>query len=129
MPSAGRPQVAHCAASGHQVLLTLRVVVDPTTLEPTSKLDANGLLALKNLGSAAATVAEAKADPLVLKAIEAGIGAANGKAASRAQNVQKFTILDGELSVPGGELTSTQKLKRNVVTSKYAKEIDAMYGG
>ena len=64
---------------------------------------------------------------VVLKALQKGIDVANAKAASRAQKVQKFAILPTDLSVPGGELTSTQKLKRNVVSTKYAKEIAALY--
>ena len=50
-------------------------------------------------------------------------------AASKAQKVQKFYILDKDLSVPGGELTGTQKLKRNVVTDKYKSEIASLYPG
>lgn len=108
-------------------LLTLRVVMDAATLQPTDQLDTNCLLALKAIGSSATTVAAAKADPLVAKAIQAGIDKANANAASRAQKVQKFVILDTELSVPGGELTATQKLKRDVVATKYAMEIESMY--
>jgi len=86
-------------------LLTLRVVMDPDTLRPTDKLDANCLLAMQAIGSSATTVAEAKADPKLAKAVQEGIDRANAAAASRAQKVQKFVVLDTELSVPGGELT------------------------
>ena len=44
----------------------------------------------------------------------------NSVATSKAQRVQKFCILDGDFSVPGGELTGTQKLKRPIVNKKYA---------
>lgn len=109
------------------VLLTLRVVMNTATGEPTSQLDPNCLRALQAEGSSSKTVAEAKSDPLVAAAIQKGIDAANTKAASRAQKVQKFVVLDSDLSVPGGELTGTQKLKRNVVNEKYAKQIESMY--
>jgi len=110
------------------ILLTLRVVIDPATLQPTTNLDTNALLALRTIGSTATTIAEAKADPLVAAAIQAGIDKYNKQsAASRAQNVQKFVVLDTDFSVPGGELTGTQKLKKNVVHEKYAKEIEGMY--
>ena len=106
-------------------LLTLRVVmVGP---QPTDKLDATCLLAMQAIGSSATTVAEAKADPEVAKAVQEGIDRANAAAASRAQKVQKFVVLDTELSVPGGELTATQKLKRDVVAKKYSAEIESMY--
>ena len=36
-------------------------------------------------------------------------------------------ILDSDFSVPGGELTGTQKLKRPVVTEKYSAQIEGMY--
>ncbi|EOD11166.1 hypothetical protein EMIHUDRAFT_215022 [Emiliania huxleyi CCMP1516] len=102
-------------------LLTLRVVMDPDTLRPTDKLDANFLLAMQAIGSSATTVAEAKADPKLAKAVQEGIDRANAAAASRAQKVQKFVVLDTELSVPGGELTATQKLKRDVVEKKRSR--------
>ena len=108
-------------------LLTLRVVVDAATLQPTSKLDANCLLAMRAIGSAATTVDEAKVDPKVAAAIQAGLDKANANAASRAQKIQKFVVLDGDLSVPGGELTATQKLKRDVVNKKYSALIESMY--
>ena len=110
-------------------LLTLRVVMEPTEVgpQPTDKLDATCLLAMQAIGSSATTVAEAKADPKVAKAVQEGIDRANAAAASRAQKVQKFVVLDTELSVPGGELTATQKLKRDVVAKKYSAEIESMY--
>jgi len=112
------------------ILLTLRVVVDPITFEPTTDLDPSGLIALGKISAdcTAKTLAEAKADERVTASIQAGIDQYNSNfAASRAQKVQKWVILDGEFSMPGGELTATQKLKRNVVTTKYAKDIEALY--
>jgi long-subunit acyl-CoA synthetase (AMP-forming) len=46
---------------------------------------------------------------------------------ARVQTVKRFTILPNELTVDGGELTPTLKLRRKVIVQKYAKEIDAMY--
>ena len=41
-----------------------------------------------------------------------------------AQTLKKFLILRGELTIGGGDLTPTLKLKRNVVVAKYQTEID-----
>jgi long-subunit acyl-CoA synthetase (AMP-forming) len=46
---------------------------------------------------------------------------------ARVQTVKKFAILPGELSVDGGELTPTMKVKRKVVSQKYASVIDRLY--
>jgi long-subunit acyl-CoA synthetase (AMP-forming) len=45
----------------------------------------------------------------------------------RAWGIKKFVILPEELSIEGGELTPTMKLKRRVVNTKYAEEIESMY--
>jgi long-chain acyl-CoA synthetase len=44
-----------------------------------------------------------------------------------AAKVQKFSILPRDFSVETGELTPTLKTKRSVVTSRFAKTIEAMY--
>lgn len=43
------------------------------------------------------------------------------------EQIKKFTILDRELSIEGGELTPTMKVKRNKVSEHFAAEIEAMY--
>jgi long-chain acyl-CoA synthetase len=50
----------------------------------------------------------------------------NAKVA-RYQQIKRFRVLPVELSVEGGELTPTMKIKRSVVHEKYAAEIDALY--
>jgi long-subunit acyl-CoA synthetase (AMP-forming) len=52
--------------------------------------------------------------------------ACNAKVA-RYQTIKKITILPTTFSVDGGELTPTLKVKRNVVSEKFAKEIAALY--
>jgi len=46
---------------------------------------------------------------------------------ARVEQVKKFEILPHDLSQEGGELTPTLKVKRNVVTQKYEKEVDELY--
>lgn len=48
-------------------------------------------------------------------------------AISRSQKVQKFTIINDELTVENGLLTPTMKMKRRVIVDKYSLEIDSMY--
>ncbi len=46
---------------------------------------------------------------------------------ARVEQVKKFTILPTDLSQARGELTPTLKVKRNVIATKYATEIDRLY--
>ncbi|HEX9822747.1 MAG TPA: long-chain fatty acid--CoA ligase [Methylomirabilota bacterium] len=42
--------------------------------------------------------------------------------------IKKFTILAADFTLEGGELTPTLKVKRKVVSDKYKKELEALYG-
>jgi long-subunit acyl-CoA synthetase (AMP-forming) len=58
--------------------------------------------------------------------LEKQIEAVNRKLA-RVQTVKRFAILPNELTIAGGELTPTMKLKRRVILAKYEKEIEGLY--
>ena len=46
---------------------------------------------------------------------------------ARVEQLKKFAILPRQLSIEGGELTPTLKVKRNKVNEHFADEIEAMY--
>jgi len=64
--------------------------------------------------------------PEIRKAIDAHLAKVNEKFA-RVEQVKKIEMLPHDLSQEGGELTPTMKVKRNVVSEKYAGEIEALY--
>jgi len=125
------PAVSNAMVIGDQrkflsVLFTLRTEPDAEA-KPTNVLAGPALAAAAACGSAAKTVEEAIGDPKFLAMIQAGVNEANSHAVSRAQHVNKFTIVPAEFTVDGGELTPTMKLKRKIVNTKYEVEIEAMY--
>ena len=48
---------------------------------------------------------------------------------NRWETVKKFTILPRDLSVETGELTPSMKIKRKVVETTFADDIEKMYEG
>ncbi|WP_429911919.1 AMP-dependent synthetase/ligase [Glycocaulis sp.] len=64
--------------------------------------------------------------PKVLEAIQAGIDDLNTRHA-RVENIRKFAILPGALSVEGGELTPTMKVKRKVVIERHRETVESLY--
>ncbi|VAV89725.1 Long-chain-fatty-acid--CoA ligase @ Long-chain fatty-acid-CoA ligase, Mycobacterial subgroup FadD15, partial [hydrothermal vent metagenome] len=66
-------------------------------------------------------------DEDLLTEIQGAVDYAN-KAVSRAEAIKEFRILPSDLSIEGGELTPTLKVKRSVVASKYASVIEEIYG-
>ena len=74
------------------------------------------------------SIAALAEDDRVRALIQAELDRANARYA-QVEQVKKFFILDHDLSQETGELTPTLKVKRNVVSEKYADRFDALYGG
>ena len=64
--------------------------------------------------------------PRIIDLIERQIGSLTGDLA-RFEKVKRFALLEKELTIEGGELTPTLKIKRRVVEEKYKKVIDELY--
>ena len=109
------------------VLVTLRTVINPDTLIPTKDIDPCCKKLLNKSGISSMNLDEVIKEESVKNLIQEAIDSYNKTAVSKAQRVQKFFILGTDFSVPGGELTETQKLKRKVVIEKYNEEIEGMY--
>jgi long-subunit acyl-CoA synthetase (AMP-forming) len=71
-------------------------------------------------------LAELANDPSVLGEIEAGVSKVNSSLAPY-ESIKKWKLLPIEFSVDTGELTPTLKIKRKVVTQKFAQEIESLY--
>lgn len=126
------PALSNCMTIGDKrkfltILFCLHVEIDEETGIPTNKLAGHALDASKEIGSSAITTDEAKECAKWKKYFDEGLVVANGKAASRAQNVGKWALLPTDFSEPGGELTPTLKLKRSVAADKYSAVIEALY--
>jgi long-subunit acyl-CoA synthetase (AMP-forming) len=67
-------------------------------------------------------------DPVFVAHVGREIERMNGQLANY-ETIKKFRVLPAQFSVQSGELTPTLKLKRKVVSQKYAREIDELYGG
>ena len=73
-----------------------------------------------------ADVGKATEDADLIAAVQTAVDDAN-KAVSKAEAIRKFTILPGEWTEEGGQLTPSLKLKRNVVVRESRSEIEALY--
>jgi long-chain acyl-CoA synthetase len=65
-------------------------------------------------------------DPDLIEAVQSAIDDAN-KAVSKAESIRAFRILPNDLSIQGGELTPTLKVKRAVVAEKHKATIADIY--
>jgi len=67
------------------------------------------------------------ARPEVADWVQAQIEQACNTKVARVQTIKRSTVLPRELTVDGGELTPTMKVKRNVVSERYADAIASLY--
>ncbi len=66
--------------------------------------------------------------PEIVELVQAEVDRVN-KQFARVEQVKKFFLLDRQLTAEDEELTPTMKLKRKLVQTKYAEQIEAMYRG
>ncbi|MGZ4451227.1 MAG: long-chain fatty acid--CoA ligase, partial [Nocardioides sp.] len=90
-------------------------------------LDPDSLPAWAASHGKAGDVADLVDDPDLRAEIESAVEDAN-KAVSKAESIRKFTILPGQWTEEGGQLTPSLKLKRNVVMRELRDEVAALYG-
>nr|XP_055024176.1 long-chain-fatty-acid--CoA ligase ACSBG2 isoform X2 [Misgurnus anguillicaudatus] len=111
------------------MLLTIKSQVNGETGIPEDELTPEAVELCRKLGSNSTRVSEIAGgrDRLVYAAIQEGINRVNEKATSNAQRIQKWTVLERDFSIPGGELGPTMKLKRPVVMNMFKDQIENFY--
>lgn len=125
------PELSQCIVIGDNrkylaILLTLKHVQEKVGF-PGKDLDSNTIKDLQARGIKGKTPEELKKDPEFIKYVNSALEVANSKAISRAQTVKKWYLLDRDFSIENEEITPTLKIKRNVITKRYEKEIETMY--
>ncbi|XP_021368675.1 long-chain-fatty-acid--CoA ligase ACSBG2-like isoform X2 [Mizuhopecten yessoensis] len=128
------PVISNCMLIGDKrkflsMLITLKVLVDPDTGEPTDDLTREAKSWCQSVGSESTKLSDIinDKDVVVLNAIQAGINRANEKAVSRAARIAKWSVLPQDFSIHGGELGPTLKLRRPIVNKIYHKTIETFY--
>ena len=81
----------------------------------------------KARGVEAGDPAALAAHPAVLDELQRAVDAANDRLA-RVEQVKRFRVLETPWTPESGELTPTLKLRRRVITERYATVIDELYG-
>jgi long-subunit acyl-CoA synthetase (AMP-forming) len=111
------PVVSQAVVVGdRQRYLAVLLTLDPARLP----VDA------QTIGSPARDAATAAECERFRAFLQARIDEVNGRLA-RVQTVKKFTIIPGEFTVEGGELTPSLKVRRKIVADKYAAEISRLF--
>ncbi|MEV0685166.1 fatty acid--CoA ligase FadD11 [Nocardia sp. NPDC050378] len=95
---------------------TALIVLDAESVEPYARTH----------GLPDASPAALAVDPGVIAAIRAGVAQGN-TALSRVEQLKRFRILPTFWEAGGDEVTLTLKLKRRVIATKYATDIDELY--
>ena len=72
------------------------------------------------------TIESLREDPALLAELQHAVDDANA-AVSRAEAIKRFRVLLDEFTIDGGLLTSTLKVKRQLVLDRYAGEIESLY--
>ncbi|XP_062402556.1 long-chain-fatty-acid--CoA ligase ACSBG1 [Sardina pilchardus] len=111
------------------MLLTLKCLSNPETMEPMDDLSLEAVEFCQHLGSQSTKVSDitSSRDNAVYQSIQEAINKVNSRATSNAQRIQKWTILPRDFSISGGELGPTMKLRRPVVLKMYHSEIENFY--
>jgi long-chain acyl-CoA synthetase len=82
----------------------------------------------EHAGALGADMATLAAHPGVRAELQRAVDEVNAKLA-RIEQVKRFAVLDHDLTQADGELTPTLKIKRPVVTERYADVVKRRYAG
>lgn len=91
-------------------------------------LDPDGTAAFCRVGGIDPRVVSPTEHREVRAEVDRAVAAANDQL-SHPEQVKRYALLSHEWLPGGDELTSTMKLKRRVIATKYAREIDELYAG
>ena len=111
------PLVSQCMVVGDgQAFIAALITIDTDALK-------TWVTTNKKVG---ASLSDLTQDPDLIAVIQTAVDEAN-KAVSRAESIRKFTILDKDFTIAGGQLTAKLSVKRHVVAKEFAKEISELY--
>ena len=111
------PLISQCMVVGdNKPFIAALITIDP-------EMSKGWMTAHKKDG---ASIESLRQDPDLLAVIQTAVDEAN-KAVSKAESIRKFTILGEDFTIAGGQLTAKLSVKRHVVATQYAKEIDELY--
>ena len=111
------PLVSQCMVVGdNKPFIAALITIDPD-------MSKGWIAAHKKDG---ATIETLRNDPDLIAVIQTAVDEAN-KAVSKAESIRKFTILGEDFTIAGGHLTAKLSVKRHVVATQFAKEIDELY--
>lgn len=112
------PLIAQCVVLGdRRPYVTALITLDPEAVEEWKT---------KVGKPASLTLADLADDPDLLGELQAAVDEAN-QAVSRAESIRRFRVLPVQFTQDGGQLTPTLKVRRDVIASQFAEEIDALY--
>jgi long-subunit acyl-CoA synthetase (AMP-forming) len=100
-----------------QPFLCALITLDPENLDEIASAAGVAGNSLENLAN----------DPKVSEYLQGRVEADCNTQVARYQTIKKIKVLPVEFSVDGNELTPTMKVKRNVISEKYAAEIADLY--
>jgi long-chain acyl-CoA synthetase len=80
----------------------------------------------RKAGISFTSVADLAGDPAVQAEVQKAVDETN-RHVSQVEGIKRFTILPGDWTAESEELTPTLKLKRRIVSEKYAPQIEEMY--
>ncbi len=108
--------ISQCMVVGDgQPFISVLVTIDPETYPDWARMNDKSL-----------DVSEVLDDEDLRAEIQKAIDDAN-KVVSKAESIRNFRILPDDFTIEGGELTPTLKVKRGVVSDKYADVIESIY--
>ena len=111
------PLVSQCMVVGdNKPFIAALITLDPDAVKAWAVTNKKPTTAVADLAN----------DPALIAVVQTAVDEAN-KAVSRAESIRKFTILPGDFTIAGGQLTAKLSIKRHVVNEEFKSEIEALF--